>query len=530
MNGSHIVLPWTLHCLFSSIRGSSCSLSGSGNKRDELHLGADRSPIDQAVRPTGLQEGRGNSFDAPDPTGFSVMRAVQKDPWSIIALLALNAVIKFSWLGVNDLSGDEPFTVFWATRPLAEVREMLRTENNPPLYFMLIKAWMQVAPLKEAWLRVPSALFSVLTVWPLFLLARGLGGRAMAVVACLLFTLNNHQYAYAHEVRAYSLLLFLTVLAARLVVRGPSGDPRRALVLLGLVFTGLVWTHFFGWLVVGLCMLCTWVLPELREARRRVLLATVTAVVAFLPYGALFFLRAGESIAHGTWVTPHGPEEIWHMVRRWSNQPVVTVLLLIPLVVAAIRERPVSFALRFALWWWLLPLFGLWLVQWWVPAYVDRYLLFASIGFYLAVAHALGELVRGGPARWVAPAVAVGAMLFTFTPWRDNGQRPSKVAAQVREWRRSPEDPPVLVQPFWYKVTLWSQLDRSSTGEPPWLEFWSWKYNDRLAPRSGEVPQEFIVVYSGSENGALGTPPVDGYHIKAVRRIDPHTRVAWYAR
>jgi len=407
---------------------------------------------------------------------------------------------------------------------------MLRTENNPPLYFLLIKAWTWCVPLEEAWLRMPSALFSVVTVWPLFLLAHRLGNSAMAGAACLLFTLNNHQYAYAHEVRAYSLLLLLTTVAAWLVVRGQSGSSVRSTVLLAVAFAALVWTHFFGWLVIGLLGVCVLAVPELRDERRRVLLAAFIAIVSFLPYGFIFFQRAGESIAQGTWVKAHGAEEIWHMVRRWSNQPVVTLLLLLPLVLVLIRERLRSFALRFALLWWFLPLFGLWLVQWWVPAYVDRYLLFASIGFYLALAYAIVNVMHAGWIRWTAPVVAVAAMAFTFTPWKDNGQHPSRVAAQIREWRRSPEDPPVRVQPFWYKLTLWSQLDRSSHGETPWLESWSWRYNDRTAPQPREGPEEFILVYSASENEAGGAPPFDGYRIKAVRKVDPYTGVAWYTR
>ena len=96
------------------------------------------------------------------------MRSIITDRRLLLALLALNALLKFSWLGVNELSGDEPFTVFWATRPFSEFAVMLRTENNPPLYFLLIRAWTRLVPLEEAWLRVPSALFSILTVWPLF--------------------------------------------------------------------------------------------------------------------------------------------------------------------------------------------------------------------------------------------------------------------------------------------------------------------------------------------------------------------------
>ncbi|MCB0772754.1 MAG: hypothetical protein KDB93_05220, partial [Flavobacteriales bacterium] len=103
--------------------------------------------------------------------------------WLLAALLALNLALKLAWTGVNELAGDEPFTLYWSLRPLQELFGMLRTENNPPLYFLLLHGWLKWVPLDPAWLRVPSALFSSLTVWPLFLLGRKLGGTGAAATA-----------------------------------------------------------------------------------------------------------------------------------------------------------------------------------------------------------------------------------------------------------------------------------------------------------------------------------------------------------
>lgn len=69
------------------------------------------------------------------------------------ALLALNALLKFNWLGVNELSGDEPFTVYWSLRGLPGILHMLQGENNPPLYFLIMKAWASVVPLEPARMR-----------------------------------------------------------------------------------------------------------------------------------------------------------------------------------------------------------------------------------------------------------------------------------------------------------------------------------------------------------------------------------------
>lgn len=467
---------------------------------------------------------------------------MRTDRIAILALLALSTVLKFSWLGVNPLDGDEPFTLYWATRPWGEFTAMLRTENNPPLYFLLVRAWAALVPWEEVWLRLPSALFSVLTVWPLYGAARALyrashppeggsmeGGRAMAVCACGLFTLNNHQYIFAHELRGYALFLLLAVVALRLLLGEGQRQGWRGALPLGLVFAGLVWTHFFGGLVIGLCVLCALVLPELRPARRRTLIAAAMAAAAFLPYAYIFFRRAGESIVHGTWVEPQGIDELWHMTRRWSNQPVVTLLLLVPLVVTAVRERPRPLALRFALLWWLAPLLGLWLVQAWVPAYVDRYLLFASPGFYMAAAYGLVRCVPTGRARWLAPVAGVLGMACSFTPWMANGNRPDLVAAQVRAWQAEDAGRPVLVRPFWYKPTLWTQLERSPA-PAPWRETWSERYDDARSPGALEDSGSFILVYASARTDGEDAPSFHGFHVREDHRCDRLMHVALYAR
>ncbi|MBL0046014.1 MAG: glycosyltransferase family 39 protein [Flavobacteriales bacterium] len=455
------------------------------------------------------------------------MRVTLSDRTLILLLLAMNALLKFSWLSVNDLSGDEPFTVYWSRQPIAALFEMLRTENNPPLHFLLVKMWGLFTPMEENWLRVPSASFSILTIWPLFLLARKISDRWAALVACLLFTLNNHQYIYSHEVRGYSLLLLLSVLALWLLVRDASARPRQW-ILLSLVFVGLVYTHFFGWLVIGLLGICVFVLRELRPAKSTWIIAAILALVSYLPYGIVFFHRASESIVAGTWVRSHHAEEIWHMVRRWSNQPVVTLILLFTVVFVVVKDRVRHIAMRFGLLWMLVPLVGLWLLQWKVPVYVDRYLLFASPGFYLLAGHALVHAITTARWRWVLPATGVVSMAFTFTPWKDNGQHPSQAAKQVLAWQRSNTDPRVLVFPPWYKLTMQWHLDKSSFLNPPWSDYFSPAMNDKQGLGSNPGASGLIVVRQGGaeiELEAGGLPQGPPFVLADSTNTDDRVRV-----
>ncbi|MCC6839588.1 MAG: glycosyltransferase family 39 protein [Flavobacteriales bacterium] len=392
--------------------------------------------------------------------------------WLITALVLVNLALKLAWTGVNELAGDEPFTVYWSLRPWSELFSMLRTENNPPLYFLLMHGWMKLVPLDPAWLRVPSALFSALTVWPLFLLGRRLGGTLAGLTAALLFTFSQHSYAFAHEVRAYPLLVLSCTWAVWQLVRladdhrrHPSQRPR-SIVWLVAANALATWAHYFGWLMVGLEIFLVFVVPLLRTVRVKMLAAAMLTAVCSLPILGILFARAGHSLGQGTWVGPPGWEEPYNMLLRWSNAPVVTVALLLLITGAAVyrRKRLRSSAMAIPLYWALLPLAGMFLVSFLIPIYIDRYLLFASAGYYLLVALAAQALPGSKYLRLGVSAVCVVAMAATFTPWKGNGLHPSRVVAQASAWRNGPTV--VLIQPPWYNLTYaWAkdpQLFRSA--------------------------------------------------------------------
>ncbi|MCB0763617.1 MAG: glycosyltransferase family 39 protein [Flavobacteriales bacterium] len=350
----------------------------------------------------------------------------------LLALILTNVAIKLLWIGATELAHDEPFTVYWSQRPVAELWAMLATENNPPLWFFLIKGWSAITPFTAEWLRVPSALFSALTVWPLYLLARRADGARTAVLAALLFTLNNHHLGFAHEVRAYALFALLSTTGMWSLWRwkgsGRSGWVQAwPLVVIDIL---LVYTHFFGWLAVGLQLLCL-LLPEFRPIRSGMLRVFGITVAAYLPYAAVFLGRLNESVSQGTWLTPPTPEEVYNMIWRWSNAPVLAVAFLVIILAAVFRSRPLDAIHRFVLIWTFVPLFGMFLVSYLVPVFLDRYLIYAAPGFALLVA--LSTVRLGLPKRYgvVLSGVIVAGMAVTFRPSKDTGRHPSQVVAQV---------------------------------------------------------------------------------------------------
>ncbi|MCC7502034.1 MAG: glycosyltransferase family 39 protein [Flavobacteriales bacterium] len=370
----------------------------------------------------------------------------------IALLLLLNAGLKLCWLGVNELTIDEPFTVHWSQQSLSDLWAMFRTENNPPLYFLLIKAWSACVPFEPAWLRVPSAVFSALTVWPLYLLANRLSGRSVALTAALIFTFTNYHYGFAHEVRAYALFTLLATTGMWLLVRGKDkpNNGLRAMLGLSALNVVLVYTHFFGWLAIGLQFLCVLVLPDLRHLRRNFSIGLGMTAAWYLPYATIFLGRLGSSVAHGTWVEPPVPEELYNMLWRWSNAPVVVIAFLLLIMIGAWRSKLTGPGIRLASLWVVVPLLGMFAVSFQVPMFLDRYLVYVAPGFAMLVAVCIGSVSQDLRVSIGVSAMAIIGMVATFTPWKDNGRHPSQVVRQVHEWRSGA----VILQPPWYDLTF----------------------------------------------------------------------------
>ncbi len=151
---------------------------------------------------------------------------------------------------------DEIFSLVAARLPWGAMFERLVLDKvHPPLFYVLLKLWIAVGGQSLLWLKLFPLLTSIAAIIPFYLLCRELNLSAFATnVTLSLVAVNGYLIYYAQEVRMYSLLIFFTVnsfwLFARFINRGDAALKKHLLLL----FIGnllLVYTHYFGWLVVG---------------------------------------------------------------------------------------------------------------------------------------------------------------------------------------------------------------------------------------------------------------------------------------
>ena len=106
-------------------------------------------------------------------------------------LLLINFAIKILYLNAGDIGGDEPFTIFYSQVDFETFANMMKNENNPPLFFLLIHYWIKLFGISAFSTRFLPLIFSTLTVLFIYKTGRKFFNTRLAVLASLIFTLSN---------------------------------------------------------------------------------------------------------------------------------------------------------------------------------------------------------------------------------------------------------------------------------------------------------------------------------------------------
>ena len=156
-------------------------------------------------------------------------------PAGLGALVALSLLLRTTELGIGFWI-DEGLSVGIADRPLGDIPFALREDGSPPLYYMLLHFWLDLAGRSEAGVRGLSLLFALLAIPAAWWAGRRSGARSRAAwFAAVLMAFNPFLAQYAQEARMYSLVALLAIPATTCFIRAYALDtPKPAAVDRGL--------------------------------------------------------------------------------------------------------------------------------------------------------------------------------------------------------------------------------------------------------------------------------------------------------
>jgi mannosyltransferase len=342
-------------------------------------------------------------------------------PAGLGGLMLLSLLLRTQVIGVGFWI-DEGLSVGISDRPLGDILDALRLDGSPPLYYLLLHVWMQVAGTTEEAVRALSLACALLAVPVAWWAARAMFGTRAGWMAAVLAATNPFLTLYAQEARMYALAALLALVASVAFGRAYAmdGDERSRrpwAITFAICLAALLYTH--NWAVFfGAACGAAWLALVIGAPVRRDLLIA----------GAIGF--GGALLLYAPWI-PTTLYQAAHTGAPWAESPTVLSLLGTPgrmlgkfaqvaLLLAAgaglwrLFARPLSPAGRAAAC--MLAIAVLTLVLAWTssqlsPAWANRYLAVSVAPLLLAAAAGLAYAGRLGLVGLVvAAALAAGNM------------------------------------------------------------------------------------------------------------------------
>jgi mannosyltransferase len=259
--------------------------------------------------------------------------------WMLVGVLAVaGTALRLLHIGMDAYWRNELFSIYWIRHSYAFLMTQgLVSETNPPLHFVLLKAWTSLFGTSAIAARSLSALASVICIPLTYMLGRALGGARVGLLGAALLAASPVQIYFANEARGYALLTLFVLTALLGLCRflsgstlRPHGADRAATRMTGLALyaasgVALLYTHATAIFVLAalfVTMLLMFVDAGLGRARIR----------AFLIANAVIGLLGAPAMLAMAWQA--GSPNIEWMPRFGLDQLIITVryLLLGPLV------------------------------------------------------------------------------------------------------------------------------------------------------------------------------------------------------
>jgi uncharacterized membrane protein len=332
--------------------------------------------------------------------------------WALVVLSWVAFGLRVQGLAFQSLWRDEIDSLRFASQPLAVLLENLaRPGHNGPLYYLLLRPWLEVSGTSEFSARFLSVFLGVLAVPIVYQVGRQLMPRepVVAVVASALAATSPYLVWYSQEARMYAAVVCICLLSMYLFLA--AVQKRGWGRWLGyIVATGLaLYVHLLSGLIV-LAQAGILVALRGRHAPRALmwffgsLAALFAAYVPVLAWQIPFlwrlapqnypFVRLPDMV--GALILSYAGGVIGRSA-AWSVTPALA--LVCAAVLLAWPGRRMGAVASAALWL-VIPVLALFLVTLRYPLFTARYLVFVLPALLLLVA--MGAQAVGHRSRWLA--------------------------------------------------------------------------------------------------------------------------------
>lgn len=160
-----------------------------------------------------------------------------------IGLRFYNISYESYWLDevISVERSSKPFGVF-----IRDFPKDIRSDNNPPVYNILLYVWMFLFGFGEGATRTLSGLLGIISIFLIYLVGRTLYSSKVALLGAFLLSVSLVHIQYSQETRAYSMLIMMSLLSCYFFIKAVKERKTFGYFFSTVI---LIYTHVLGVLV-----------------------------------------------------------------------------------------------------------------------------------------------------------------------------------------------------------------------------------------------------------------------------------------
>jgi mannosyltransferase len=407
----------------------------------------------------------------------------------LFSIILIKLTIGLSVIDFHSIDLDEPFSIFHSQKSLVELFDLFKSENNPPLHFILLHFWQSLFGDSIVSVRSLSLIFSVLTIPIFWQVGKRINPITAPIMLCIFFVFSDYHHFHSIEARTYSLLVFLysaLILCLQNIILDSNKDTKQY-VLLTSINILLFYTHYIFPFIL-LSELALLILFHKSFSIRKSIIGALFFLGAVVPWISVLMTRSKTVNTSGTWVPDAQLSELYGNINKFMNDKWVFAAVIGGMFLSFIlsrfdfglkRIRSKQFLVPLLLF--STPYLSIFILSYFTPydLFLDRYLYFLSIPLFLLIIHYF-DYFKGKGKGYSLLLVILAVFVLKFNFYPDNNRESDNMA----EYALSSGEKTFVIAPAYYDLTFVYHYDkelfRNTTDYPDWTNKGIFRFDENF--------------------------------------------------
>ncbi|MCX6290577.1 MAG: glycosyltransferase family 39 protein [Bacteroidetes bacterium] len=378
---------------------------------------------------------------------FVFSKKIQFPLWEFLLLMGfilLNLFLKSYCISDESIYGDEANSIFYAQQPLSKLIAYFQYDQNPPAYFILLHFWINLTGVSDISIKFLSILFSTGCGVLIYFFAKKHFNFKTALFAIFLFTFSNSQLFFSRECRSYAFIQFLTVTSFFIFMELLKKPTYLKAFLLTVTNLLLLYSHYITvFIPLTQAIFSLTLMKQNTRGFLFTLKSHVGLALLFIPWLKIVLMNVPKSGLY--WLKPPDFNTMKIMSAKLFGEEIlrnVFVILLITAIVLFLlnlkwnkifsEHHNQKFLLLSA--WVIIPFFGDYFLAQITPVFLDRYILYTTIGLFLLTGYFISILNIDSKLQYLIFFTLLSFVVFYYHPvpekdddWKNIVPRVSKL-------------------------------------------------------------------------------------------------------